>query len=88
MRAGKRLLSSAQREVLCISTPRRWLWIRPASRRALKWRERVDLGIFFRLTFKKLEQFWGQDEPKAETAVAEPVQEAPVARTNRFCAGA
>jgi hypothetical protein len=40
----KRSLSSAQRVVLCISTPLRSLRIRPASRRILKCWERVASG--------------------------------------------
>ena len=49
---GKRLSISAQREVLCISTPRRSPRIKPASLRALKCWERVDLGMVFSLTFR------------------------------------
>ena len=41
---------SAQREVLCISTPRRSPRINPASRSALKCWERVDFGMAFSLT--------------------------------------
>ena len=44
IRPGKRLSISAQREVLRISTPRRSPRIKPASRRALKCWESVDLG--------------------------------------------
>jgi hypothetical protein len=57
---GKRLSSSAQREMLCISTPWRSLRIRPASRSILKCCESVDFGIALSLTFRKFEQFCGQ----------------------------
>ena len=60
---GKRFSSSAQRDVLCISTPIRSLRINPASRSALKCCESVDLGIVFSLTFRKLEQLREQAEP-------------------------
>src|SRR4029077_20189877 len=60
---GKRFSSSAQRDVLCISTPIRSLRINPASRSALKCSERVDLGIVFWLTLRKLEQLSEHAEP-------------------------
>lgn len=60
---GKRLSISAQRDVLRISTPWRSPRIKPASLSALKCCESVDLGIFFSLTFKKLEQFCEHAEP-------------------------
>ena len=46
---GKRLSISAQRDVLRISTPMSLARIKPASRRALKCWERVDLGMAFSL---------------------------------------
>jgi hypothetical protein len=60
---GKRFSTSEQRDVFCISTPRRSPRIKPASRRALKCRERVDLGMVLSLTFRKFEQFCEQPEP-------------------------
>jgi len=63
MRPGKRCSISSQRVVLCISTPRRSPRMRPASRRALKCCERVDLGIAFSLTFRKFEQLCEHAEP-------------------------
>lgn len=56
MRPGKRPSISAQREVLCISTPLRSARIRPASRSTLKCCERVDLGIGNSTMFWKAEQ--------------------------------
>src|ERR1700740_1408349 len=53
---GNRLSISEQRELLCISTPCRTVRIKPASRRALKWCDNVDLGICLLVTFKKVEQ--------------------------------
>jgi hypothetical protein len=41
----------------------RRITIKPASLSALKCCESVDLGIFFSLTFKKLEQFCEHAEP-------------------------
>ena len=51
---GKRWSISAQREVFCISTPWRSPRIKPASLSALKCCERVDLGMAFSLTFRKV----------------------------------
>ncbi|HZL33709.1 MAG TPA: SDR family oxidoreductase [Tepidisphaeraceae bacterium] len=45
IKPGKRWSISRQREVLCISTPQRSPRIRPASRRARKCCDSVDLGI-------------------------------------------
>jgi hypothetical protein len=67
---GKRLSISAQRDVLCISTPRRSPRINPASRRALKCWERVDLGMTFSLTCRKFEQFCEQSEPAMSAKMA------------------
>ena len=50
---GKRCSSSAQREMLCISTPWRSLRIKPASRRILKCCDSVDFGIALSLTVRK-----------------------------------
>src|ERR1700730_5326934 len=63
IKPGNRFSSSSQREVFCISTPRRSPRIRPASLRALKCWDNVDLGISFSLTRKKLEQLCEQSEP-------------------------
>ena len=52
---GNRSCNSIQRDVLCISTPRRSPRINPASRNTLKCCDSVDLGIAFSLTFKKFE---------------------------------
>ncbi len=49
---GKRCSISVQREVLCISTPRRSPRINPASLSALKCCESVDFGIVFSLTVR------------------------------------
>jgi len=54
---GKRCSSSAQRELLCISTPWRSLRIRPASRRILKCCDSVDFGMALSPTVRKVEQF-------------------------------
>ena len=54
---GKRFSISAQREVLCISTPRRSPWINPASLSALKCSDSVDFGIALSLTVRNVEQF-------------------------------
>src|SRR5579859_7017394 len=53
---GKRSSISAQREVLCISTPRRSPRISPASLRTLKCCESVDFGIALSLTVRNMEQ--------------------------------
>src|SRR5271156_336456 len=53
---GKRSSISAQREVLCISTPRRSPRISPASLSALKCCESVDFGIALSLTVRNIEQ--------------------------------
>ena len=53
---GKRFSISSQREVLCISTPRRSPRISPASLSALKCCERVDFGIALSLTVRNIEQ--------------------------------
>jgi hypothetical protein len=58
----KRSLSSAQRVVLCISTPLRSLRIRPDSRRILKCWERVALGKVRLSTLRKLEQVRGHSD--------------------------
>jgi hypothetical protein len=60
---GKRFSISTQREVFCISTPRRSPRINPASLRALKCCERVDFGMACSLTFRKFEQFCEHPEP-------------------------
>jgi hypothetical protein len=60
---GKRFSISAQRDVFCISTPRRSPRINPASRSTLKCCDSVDFGMFFSLTFKKFEQFCEPSEP-------------------------
>src|SRR6266702_6309214 len=49
---GKRSSISAQREVLCISTPRRSACISPVSLSALKRWERVDYGIALSLSVR------------------------------------
>src|SRR6266571_1087826 len=59
---GKRRSISVQRDEFCISTPRRSLWIRPASRSTLKCCESVDLGTAFSLMPMRLEQLRGQAE--------------------------
>jgi hypothetical protein len=53
---GKRFSSSSQRQVFCISTPRRTLRIRPASRRTLKCCESVDLGMPRSVRWRNFEQ--------------------------------
>jgi hypothetical protein len=62
IKPGNRFSISWQREVLCISTPRRSPRTRPASRSALKCWESVDFGIGFSLTLRKFEQFWGHSD--------------------------
>jgi hypothetical protein len=52
----KRSSSSARRVVLCISTPLRSLWTRPASRRILKCWERVALGKVLLTSLRTSEQ--------------------------------
>jgi hypothetical protein len=56
IRPGKRCSSSAHREVLCISTPRRSPRINPASRNTLKCCESVDFGMALSLTVRNIEQ--------------------------------
>ena len=56
MSPGKRPSTSAQRDVLCISTPLRLLRMSPASRSALKCCESVDFGTSRSLTVRKVEQ--------------------------------
>src|SRR5947209_8247545 len=63
IRPGNRSWISEQREVLSISTPRRSLRIKPASRRALKCCDRVDLGIGLRSISRKFEQLCAHCEP-------------------------
>src|SRR5271154_4992594 len=53
---GKRSSISAQREMLCISTPGRSPRISPASLSALKCCESVDFGIALSLTVRNIEQ--------------------------------
>src|SRR4051812_31965657 len=53
---GKRCSISAQREVFCISTPRRSPRIKPAWRKAVKCWERVDFGMSLSTTVRKSEQ--------------------------------
>jgi len=60
---GKRDSTSAQREAFCISTPRRSLRIRPASRSTLKCWESVDLGTATSVTFTKVEQLRAHPDP-------------------------
>src|SRR6266446_4334876 len=62
IRPGKRASISEQRAAFCISTPRRSLRIRPASRRILKCCDKVDFGMSFSLIFRNLEQFCEQTE--------------------------
>ena len=63
---GKRLSISAQRDVLCISTPCRSLRIRPDSLRTLKCWESVDFGMPLSRIFAKSEQLCGHSEPDGD----------------------
>jgi hypothetical protein len=61
---------SRHRDVIRISTPTRSPRISPASRSALKCCDKVDLGILFSLTFKKLEQICGHPAPTISAKIA------------------
>jgi hypothetical protein len=67
---GKRCSISLHRDVFCISTPRRSLRIKPASRSALKCWESVDLGTAFSRTFKKFEQLREHFDPAMSANMA------------------
>src|SRR5258708_9604488 len=70
IRSGKRVSISEQREAFCISTPRRSLRIRPASRRILKCCDKVDFGMSFSLILRKLEQFCEPAEAAIRAKIA------------------
>lgn len=70
IKPGKRFSISAQRDVLCISTPLRSPRINPASRSALKCWESVDFGMFRSLTFEKFEQVCERSEAAISTYIA------------------
>jgi hypothetical protein len=63
-----------QRDVFCISTPTRSERISPASRNTLKCWDRVDLGIAFSRTVRKLEQFDEQPDPAIREKIATRVE--------------
>ena len=66
IRPGKRSCTSGQREVLCISTPRRSERIRPASRSTLKCWESDDFGMARSPTLEKAWQVCEQAAPAIE----------------------
>jgi hypothetical protein len=67
---GKRPSISSHREVFRISTPTRSPRINPASLKALKCCDKVDLGMSFSLTFKKFEQICEQFDPAMSEKIA------------------
>ncbi len=70
IRPGKRPSTSAQRELLCISTPRRSDRIRPASLSTLKCWDRDDFGIVRSLMWAKAVQVCARPAPAISTKIA------------------